>query len=79
MNIFRSKILTKMLSFLTSRYTFCALVLCYHHAMTALFEYSGSPKIDSFSHIPILNLATVRVRYSIISVGDVTEVDVYSQ
>ena len=31
--------------------------------------------IDSFSHIP--NLATVR--YSIISVGDVTEVDVYSQ
>ena len=30
--------------------------------------------IDSFSHIPILNVATVQVRYSIISVGDVTEV-----
>ena len=30
--------------------------------------------IDSFSHIPIRT-----VQYSIICVGDVTEVDVYSQ
>ena len=30
--------------------------------------------IDSFSHIPDL-----KVQYSTISVGDVTEVDVYSQ
>ena len=36
-----------------------------------------TPMIDSFSHIPILHDLTVR--YSIISVGDVTEVDVYSQ
>ena len=33
--------------------------------------------MDSIFHIPILSLATVR--YSIISVGYVTEVDVYSQ
>ena len=33
--------------------------------------------MDSISYIPILNLATVR--YSIISVGYVTDVDVYSQ
>ena len=33
-----------------------------------------TPMIDSFSHIPDL-----KVRYSTISVGDVTEVDVYSQ
>ena len=36
-----------------------------------------TPMMDSISHIPILNLATVK--YCIISVGYVTEVDVYSQ
>ena len=30
-------------------------------------------------YLPILNLATVKVRYSIISVGDVTGVEVYNQ
>ena len=43
-----------------------------------VFWNHWTPMIDSFSHLPM----TVRygmVQYSIISVGDVTEVDVYSQ
>ena len=37
-----------------------------------------TPMIDSFSHIPILNVATLRYS-TVISVGDVTEIDVYIQ
>ena len=40
---FKSQILTKILPFLTARYTlFCALVECNQSVMTVLFDYSGS-------------------------------------
>ena len=41
-------------------------------------QVHGSVGSDFFFHIPILHLATI-VQYSITCVGDVTEVDVYSQ
>ena len=50
------------------------------------FPLNGGPKgwdfsrtTDSFSHIPNSKFSDRTVRYSIISVGDVTVVDVYSQ
>ena len=47
---FQKKNLTKILSLLTAKLStlVCALIDCNHHAMTALFEYSGSRACVTF-------------------------------
>ena len=79
MNIFRSKILTKILPFFKLCTMFYALVDCNHHAMTALFEYSGSSRVQCDSYILLNGFRSFIHFYNTNSVTDSVNSEIFAR